>query len=295
LLTERWCLVKELLAACLELDPAERPEYLDRACGADRDLRRELESLIVSFDDADDLLDEPEEATLEDAEAGCAIGRRVGAYRLLEAIGESGTARVYLAVRADDGLRRKAALKLLKRGLDFAGIRRRFDAAREAAAGLAHAHIARLLDAGATVDGATFFVSEYVKGHPIDCYCQQLALTLRERLNLFLAVCQTVEYAHRRSVPHGALHARNVLTGADGEPKLVDTGVAGPVRGIPTKAMDMSALGVLLAAVLGGRTAGLEEILCRTAGIRTAEPYGSAAALALDIRLYLDTLRDSGG
>ena len=108
---DRWGLVKELLAACLELDPAERSAYLDRTCANDPELRSELESLIASYEDSGDPLDEGEPQTAEEADAAQVIGRRIGPYRIIEEIGEGGMSRVYLGVRADDTFRKKVAIK----------------------------------------------------------------------------------------------------------------------------------------------------------------------------------------
>ena len=223
---DRWGLVKELLAACLELDPAERANYLDRTCGHDAALRAELESLIASYDQSGDPLDDPEPVTVEEAEAAQVIGRRVGPYRILEAIGEGGMSRVYLGIRSDDAFRKKVAVKLVKRGIDYEFILRRFRNERQIMAGLEHPNIARLLDGGATEDGMPYFVMEYIQGRPIDRHCDEHNLSVRERLELFLTVCSAVEYAHERRIIHRDIKPENILITSQGVPKLLDFGIA---------------------------------------------------------------------
>jgi Tol biopolymer transport system component/serine/threonine protein kinase len=223
---DRWGLVKELLAACLELDPSERSGYLDRTCGHDPELRSELESLIASYEDSGDPLDEGEARTAEEADAAQVIGRRIGPYRIIEEIGEGGMSRVYLGVRADDAFRKKVAVKLVKRGMDYEFVLRRFRNERQIMAGLEHPHIARLLDGGATNDGTPFFVMEYIKGQPIDRHADEKNLSVRERLELFLTVCSAVEYAHECRIIHRDIKPENILITSDGSPKLLDFGIA---------------------------------------------------------------------
>jgi Tol biopolymer transport system component/serine/threonine protein kinase len=223
---DRWGLVKELLAACLELDPSERPAYLDRTCGEDAELRAELESLIASFEDSGDPLDDVDAKPVEDADAAQIIGRRIGPYLIMEEIGEGGMSRVYLGVRADDAFRKKVAVKLVKRGLDYDFVMRRFRNERQIMAGLEHPNIARLLDGGATPDGTPFFVMEYIQGQPIDRHADERNLSVRERLDLFLTVCSAVQYAHERRIIHRDIKPENILITADGTPKLLDFGIA---------------------------------------------------------------------
>jgi Tol biopolymer transport system component/serine/threonine protein kinase len=223
---ERWGLVKELLAACLELDPSERSDYLDRTCGHDAGLRAELESLIASYDDSGDPLDEGEARTADEADATQIIGRRIGPYRIIEEIGEGGMSRVYLGVRADDAFRKRVAVKVVKRGMDYEFVLRRFRNERQIMAGLEHPNIARLLDGGATADGTPFFVMEYIQGSPIDRHADERDLSVRERLDLFLTVCAAVAYAHERRIIHRDIKPENILITEDGAPKLLDFGIA---------------------------------------------------------------------
>jgi serine/threonine protein kinase len=118
------------------------------------------------------------------------------------------------------------ALKIIKRGMDSEEIQRRFKAERQILATLAHPNIARLLDGGVTEDGLPYFVMEYIDGQPIDEYCDSHKLTTKERLELFRKVCSAVQYAHQNLVVHRDLKPGNILVGSDGEPKLLDFGIA---------------------------------------------------------------------
>ena len=133
---------------------------------------------------------------------------------------------VYLAERPFGRFKKPVALKVVKRGMDTEEIVQRFRFERQILAGLEHAHIARLLDGGVTNDGLPYFVMEYVEGKPIDQYCDDKQLSIRQRLKLFKAVCEAVAYAHRNLVVHRDLKPGNVMVSADGEVKLLDFGIA---------------------------------------------------------------------
>lgn len=221
---ERWQKVKELLEACLERPADERPAWLEGACCGDAELLREVSSLAASYEASGDLLEEPALGSGEDPEHR--EGRRVGPYRIVREIGEGGMARVYLGVRADDPLRREVAIKLVKRGMDYEFILRRFRNERQILASLHHPNIARLLDGGTTEDGVPYFVMEYIEGLPIDRHCDERRLTVRERLELFSTVCTAVECAHGHGIVHRDIKPGNILVAADGTPKLLDFGIA---------------------------------------------------------------------
>jgi tetratricopeptide (TPR) repeat protein len=133
---------------------------------------------------------------------------------------------VYLATRDDSQFQKNVAVKLVKRGMDTAEVQRRFQHERQILAGLDHAYIARLIDAGTAPDGRSFFIMEYVEGQPIDLYCRDRALSLADRCGLFLKVCEAVSYAHRNLVVHRDLKPGNIFVAPDGTPKLLDFGVA---------------------------------------------------------------------
>ncbi len=172
-----------------------------------------------------DLLETGEETS--GPEAGpVAAGGRVGPWRLLERLGAGGMGEVWLAERADGGFEQRAAVKLLKRGLDTDLVLARFERERAILARLQHPGIARLLDGGTSADGRPYFALEHVAGRPLTDYAAAQDLDVEARLELVLAVCNAVEYAHRNLVVHRDLKPSNILVTADGEPKLLDFGIA---------------------------------------------------------------------
>jgi len=152
----------------------------------------------------------------------------VGPYKLLEEIGEGGFGVVYMAEQ-EEPVRRRVALKVIKPGMDSRDVIARFDAERQALALMDHPNVARVLDAGATSQGRPFFVMDLIKGIPITEYADHTSLSTRERLNLFLEVCQGVQHAHQKGIIHRDLKPTNVLVTLHGSrpvPKVIDFGVA---------------------------------------------------------------------
>lgn len=151
----------------------------------------------------------------------------IGPYRILKSIGWGGMGRVFLAERADDHYQQQVAIKLLKQNvIDNERVLRLFHEERQILANLQHPNITRLLDGGSLEDGSPFLVMEYIDGEPIDSYCARNALSLDQRLALFTTVCHAVQYAHRNLVVHRDLKPSNIAVNRDGEPKLMDFGVA---------------------------------------------------------------------
>ncbi|MCA1614865.1 MAG: protein kinase [Acidobacteria bacterium] len=244
---ERWKQVEGVFDAAMDLAPEERDAYLARACAGDAELRRQVEMLIRSDEQAGAFIEEPAvagvvgdsarsavagafDAAAFDAgmygEAAPFIGRRVGSYRIVRELGRGGMGAVYLAVRADDEFQKRVAIKLVKRGMDTDFILRRFRQERQILASLDHTYIARLMDGGTTDDGLPYFVMEYIEGLPVNQFCDAHKLSTPERLRLFLKVCAAVAYAHHNLVIHRDLKPSNVLVTADGAPKLLDFGIA---------------------------------------------------------------------
>jgi serine/threonine protein kinase len=210
--------------------PEERAAYLDAACGDESDLRRRVERLLEAHPKAGDFL-EPPAARPTAAyvsgreEAGAIIAER---FKLLEQIGEGGMGVVWVADQLEP-VRRRVALKLIKPGMDSRAVLARFEAERQALALMDHPNIAKVLDAGTTADGRPFFVMELVKGTPITEFCDARKLTARERLELFVPVCQAVQHAHQKGIIHRDLKPGNVLVALHDEqpvPKVIDFGVA---------------------------------------------------------------------
>ncbi len=226
---ERWALVKDVLYAVLELEPEQRPGYLDQACANQPSLRQEVESFILSHGQLDDdfLKTIPQSVNSQDHEPMRSIvGRPVGPYRIVEEIGAGGMGEVYRAVRADDQYKKEVAIKVVRRGFDTDSGLRRFKAERQILASLDHPNIARLLDSGTTEDGLPYVVMELVEGKPIDQYCDEHNLSLVERLQLFRMVCAAVHYAHQHLIVHRDLKPGNILVTEEGVPKLLDFGIA---------------------------------------------------------------------
>ena len=214
--------------------PRERAAYLDRVCEGNETLRREVEALLDAHQ-ADNVLDRlcvnvaaTGEYRSPVGTAVASVGDRVGPYRLMELIGEGGFGLVFVADQAEP-VRRKVALKILKPGMDTRDIVARFEAERQALAMMDHPNIARVLDAGSTSNGRPFFVMELVRGVPITEFCDQHKLAPKDRLNLFMQVCQAVQHAHQKGVIHRDIKPSNVLvTMIDGRPvpKVIDFGIA---------------------------------------------------------------------
>lgn len=273
--TADWQLVKEILDGALALPPAERAGYVRDSCGDRLELRAEVESLLAAHDGAGDFLDPASLAPPEES----LVGETLGAYRITGRIGDGGMGTVYRAERDDALYERPVALKVLKRGMDTEQIVRRFHAERAILARLDHPNVARILDGGTTKSGLPYFVMELVEGLPLDEYCDQHRYSTVERVKLFRKVCEAVEYAHQNLIVHRDLKPSNILVGANGEPKLLDFGIAKlldehapqqtltgfrmmtpeyaspeQVRGEPiTTASDTYSLGVILYELLTGR------------------------------------------
>lgn len=230
----RWQQVAEVLDLALASDPASWPSLLDERCGTDPKLRNEVEALLAHLDTAEGFLESPRAALARAvvAEAGETLtadqyaGRRIGAYQIVREIGRGGMSRVFLAERADGHFEQQVALKLLRPGLDSELDRERFRVERQILASLDHPNIARLLDGGVTEDSQPFLVMEYVEGQPIDDFCEQRALSVRQRIELFVHVADATQSAHRRLVVHRDLKPSNIFVTRDGEVKLLDFGLA---------------------------------------------------------------------
>ena len=227
---ERWVRLKEVFEAAVDLDPTQRAAFLDQECGDDEALRAEVESLLKADEQTGSFIEEPAFAIPGDlfpdnAEEPLA-NRQFGAYQVIREIGRGGLGAVYLAARSDDEYRKEVAIKVIRRGLDTDDIIRRFRNERQILAQLDHPNIARLIDGGTTDDGLPYFVMEFVNGEPINAYCDTTALPTTERLRLFRTVCAAVAYAHQNLIIHRDLKPSNILVTPEGEPKLLDFGIA---------------------------------------------------------------------
>jgi serine/threonine protein kinase/WD40 repeat protein len=244
---------KAIFENAVEIPSAtERQAFLDRACAGSPELRIKVDALLRAYEEADSFLESPALApalvpTLDEPLTE-RPGAVIGPYKLMEQIGEGGMGLVFVAEQQEP-LRRKVALKIIKPGMDSRNVIARFEAERQALALMDHPNIAKILDAGTTGSepralasgsgqpvadalgsvGRPYFVMELVKGVPITDYCDQQQLTARERLELFLSVCQAVQHAHGKGIIHRDLKPSNILVAPhDGVPvvKVIDFGIA---------------------------------------------------------------------
>ena len=243
-----------LLALALEKPAANRPAFLDAVCEGEPALRQRLEALLAVREKSSAVLKSP--TVLRDGnrrdelhqsptlalhlgltEIGPpkeeAVGQTLGRYKLLEKVGEGGCGVVYVAEQMEP-VRRRVALKVIKLGMDTKQVVARFEAERQALAMMDHPNIAKVLDAGTTEAGRPFFVMELVRGIRITEYCDQNHLTTRERLDLFIKVCQAIQHAHQKGIIHRDIKPSNILvTMHDGVPvpKVIDFGIAKATEG----------------------------------------------------------------
>ena len=234
---------KAVFCEALEIaDPKQRRQFLDQACGADKVLRAQVERLLALSQGAGDFFKdcapalEPEAAdaaqVLSAAESALEPEipetKCIGPYKLLQKLGEGGYGVVYMAEQ-EQPIRRRVALKIIKLGMDTRNVIARFEAERQALALMDHPNIARVLDAGATETGRPYFVMELVYGVKITEYCDQNRVSMQERLQLFIQVCNAVQHAHQKGIIHRDLKPSNIMvTMHDGVPfpKVIDFGIA---------------------------------------------------------------------
>jgi serine/threonine protein kinase len=219
--------VAALFEAAVSLDPGQRSAFLDRACGNDGSLRQEVEELLHAEAAAGSFLRNPA-FDFPTADGGHASQATIGPYTLLEVIGQGGMGEVWLAEQRQP-VRRRVAIKLIKVGMDTKEVVARFESERQALALMDHPAIAKVFDAGSTPEGRPYFVMEYVTGVPVTTYCDKHKLTVRQRMELFIPVCEGVQHAHQKAIIHRDLKPSNILiTEIDGKPmpRIIDFGVA---------------------------------------------------------------------
>ena len=224
--------VERLTDEARGLPPDQRERFLDEQCGGDIALRRRVEAALASPGALSETIDP------STAQAGSAPGafsyvpapppKEIGPYKILEQLGEGGFGTVYLAEQSAP-VRRRVAIKIIKPGMDSRAIVARFEQERQALAIMDHPNIAKVFDAGASPDGRPYFVMEYVAGEPITNYCDKSRLSVRDRLELFIGVCDAVQHAHHKGIIHRDIKPSNVLVSmGSGTPavKIIDFGVA---------------------------------------------------------------------
>ena len=222
---------EQIYYEALSKPPSQRQAYIKQACGEDTELLARVEALLKAHEVDDSFLKKPalcSDVTLEDSPLTEGPGTVIDRYKLLEKIGEGGMAYVYMAEQ-DKPLYRRVALKIIKLGMDTKQVIARFEVERQALAMMDHPNIAKVLDAGATETGRPYFVMELVKGVSITDYCDKNKLSTRERLDLFVQVCNAVQHAHQKGIIHRDIKPSNVMvTLHDGKPvpKVIDFGIA---------------------------------------------------------------------
>lgn len=230
---QRWQRVAEVFDAVVDASADERAGLLQRLCADDAEVRREVEALLAAdaraevFERGVDTARNASAADWADAtEDAASTDSRIGPWRLVRELGRGGMGVVWLAERADGAFEQRAALKLIKRGMDTDAVQARFLRERRILARLEHAHIARLLDGGIAADGRPYFAMEFVDGQPLLRYCADASMNLAERISLFLQICAAVQFAHGQLVVHRDIKPSNILVAADGSAKLLDFGIA---------------------------------------------------------------------
>jgi non-specific serine/threonine protein kinase/serine/threonine-protein kinase len=221
-----WSRVKDVLSGALDEPVSEREAFLDRACGDDGALRAEVEALIAEAE-ADECPIERHVASYAPmARLGPLEGTRLGQYELVRELGRGGMGTVFLARRVDGQFDHHVAIKVIRQAFLRDHLEEQFRRERQILATLTHPNIARLLDGGISDQDELFAVMEYVEGEPLLAYVNRVGLSVRDRLALFVRVCGAVAYAHSKLVVHRDLKPSNILVTADGDPRLVDFGLA---------------------------------------------------------------------
>ncbi|NOX70385.1 MAG: serine/threonine protein kinase [Gammaproteobacteria bacterium] len=224
--TDRWQRIKNIYQQALDVETAERRAFVDQACDGDADLVAEIIALLEVPTRSASSIDNIIGAASAALGGELGNGERIGPYRLHSIIGQGGMGHVYLAERADKEFEQRVAIKMVNWAGASPSMIERFRLERQILANLEHPNIARMLDGGRTPNGVPYLVMEYVDGVSILDYAQTQKLSTKGRLQVFLQICDAVQYAHRKLVVHRDIKPSNVLVARDGVPKLLDFGIA---------------------------------------------------------------------
>ena len=226
---ERWARIQELFDKASEAPKEEREALLNSGCGDDLDLRDEVQALLRSSEQVEQVFERAIGGALKNVleeEAKTVAGTTLGAYRIVSVLGKGGMGTVFLAERADEQYEQKVAIKIVHGSLTDSSTLSRLRSERQILANLNHPNIAGLLDGGTTEDGSPYLVIEYIDGEPIDEYCDRKKLSIKQRLQIFQSICAAVHYAHQNLVVHRDIKPSNILVTENGTPKLLDFGIA---------------------------------------------------------------------
>ncbi len=218
---------EKIFQACLDLPESHRHPYLERTCSGDPVLRERIARLLAAHERAERVPLNPLDALTDP------LSDEIGPYHLISVLGEGGMGVVYEAEQQHP-VHRRVALKIVRLGMDTRQVVARFKIERQALAAMDHPYVAKVFDAGQTVSGRPYFVMELVRGEPLLDYCDRCRLSVRQRLSLFILICQAVQHAHQKGVIHRDLKPSNVLVSASGGspiPKIIDFGIAKAVAG----------------------------------------------------------------
>ncbi|MBC7927975.1 MAG: protein kinase [Bryobacteraceae bacterium] len=226
--SQRFEQVEDVFLSAVELAPEQRGPFLEQACGSDVWLRQEVESLLAHEHKSESIFAHAVSSAADtvNGESPRETPTHVGPWCLIRLLGTGGMGSVWLASRDDDEFQRKVAVKFLRRNLFGGWALRRFRHERQILAGLQHPNIASFYDGGTSGDGQPYIVMEYVEGPCITTYCRDNSLPAEERIRLFQRVCSAVGYAHQNLIIHRDLKPSNILVHHDGQPKLLDFGIA---------------------------------------------------------------------
>jgi eukaryotic-like serine/threonine-protein kinase len=226
---ERWHRIEELFDHALKLPESQRNHFLDEECAGDPELLQELRVLLASLPAADASLREAIVAGVETLVGNAItahVGRRIGHYRLIQLLGEGGMGAVYLAQRDDAQFNQRVAIKILSHAVGSPEAIARFRDERQILAGLEHPSIVRLFDGGSSDDNLPYLVMEHIEGMAITRYADEHELSVRARVELIRRVCAALQYAHQNLIVHRDIKPSNILVDADGDPKILDFGIA---------------------------------------------------------------------
>ncbi|MEM9293506.1 MAG: serine/threonine-protein kinase [Acidobacteriota bacterium] len=244
---KRWQAIKDILDVALDLPVTKRRGFIAEACAEDAELLNEVTSLLdLETEISSTFIDQPVFSLRSPEASGARVGEIIGPFTLVEEIGRGGMGVVYGARRHDSEFEQHVAVKILKRGMDTEAVVQRFRYERQILANLRHPYISRLFDGGTTEDNLPFLVMERVDGDPLTRWCDHRHLNLRERIELFLEVCEAVSFAHRNLVIHRDLKPANVLVDEDGRPRLLDFGIAKIIADEPALTAPETAYGLHL-------------------------------------------------